>query len=182
MQRTERRYDLILFTLPDSLTLVSGQSSLRLESYLFTEEAFRQARHLLKPDGVFAMYNFFREEWLIERLAGMVHVAFEQSPCVEEVGTVGGLALIMSGQGTVSIDCIPPATLSSATGDGSVVTDDHPFLYLRNNQIPGYHLFALGLILLVSWLFVRISAGKLGRCGTTRTCSSWASLSCCSKQ
>ncbi|MDH3396251.1 MAG: spermidine synthase [Acidimicrobiia bacterium] len=166
MQRTERRYDLILFTLPDSLTLVSGQSSLRLESYLFTEEAFRQARQLLKPDGVFALYNFFREEWLIERLAGMVHVAFDQSPCVEEVGTAGGLALIMSGQGTVSINCTPPATRLSTTGDGSTVTDDHPFLYLRDNQIPGYYLLALGLILLVSLLFVRLSAGKLGKMGS----------------
>ena len=163
MQRTDRRYDLVLFTLPDSLTLVSGQSSLRLESYLFTEEALRQAKQLLKPDGVFAMYNFFREEWLIERLAGMVHVAFDQPPCVEEVGTAGGLALIMAGQGTASINCTPPAAQLSTTGDGSTVTDDHPFLYLRNNQIPGYYLLALGLILLVSLLFVRLSAGKLGK-------------------
>ena len=33
---TDQKYDLILFALPDSLTLVSGASSLRLESYLFT--------------------------------------------------------------------------------------------------------------------------------------------------
>jgi SAM-dependent methyltransferase len=163
MRRTERRYDLILFTLPDSLTLVSGQSSLRLESYLFTEEAFSQARQLLKPDGVFALYNFFREEWLIERLAGMVHGAFDRPPCVQEVGSVGGLALIMSGQGEAAIRCAPPATLSSATGDGSTVTDDHPFLYLREARIPGYYLLALGLILLVSVLIVRLSAGKLGQ-------------------
>ena len=163
MQRTERRYDLILFTLPDSLTLVSGQSSLRLESYLFTEEAFNQARELLKPDGVFALYNFFREEWLIERLAGMVHVAFDRPPCVREVGTVGGLALIMSAQGEAAIDCTPPAALFLATGDGSTVTDDHPFLYLRERQIPGHYLLALGLILLVSLLIVRLTGGKLGQ-------------------
>ena len=54
-------YDLILFALPDSLTLVSGQSSLRLESYLFTIEALRAARDHLHPDGVFAMYNYYRE-------------------------------------------------------------------------------------------------------------------------
>jgi predicted membrane-bound spermidine synthase len=32
LQQTRKRYDLILFALPDSLVLVSGQSSLRLES------------------------------------------------------------------------------------------------------------------------------------------------------
>lgn len=53
--------DLILVALPDSLTLVAGQSSLRLESYLFTKEALAAARDRLKPDGEFAMYNFYGE-------------------------------------------------------------------------------------------------------------------------
>ncbi|MCI0637340.1 MAG: spermidine synthase, partial [Actinobacteria bacterium] len=44
LERTDAEYDLILLALPDSLTLVSGQSSLRLESYLFTQEAIEAAR------------------------------------------------------------------------------------------------------------------------------------------
>ena len=35
-----RKYDLIVLALPDSLTLVPGASNLRLESYLFTKQAF----------------------------------------------------------------------------------------------------------------------------------------------
>ena len=42
--RRTRKYDLILFALPDSLTLVAGQSSLRLESYLFTKQAMQAAQ------------------------------------------------------------------------------------------------------------------------------------------
>src|SRR5690606_40624555 len=53
LEQTDRTYDLILYALPDSLTLVSGASSLRLESYLFTEEAMRAARERLKPGGAF---------------------------------------------------------------------------------------------------------------------------------
>ena len=34
---TDRRYDLVLFAIPDSLTVLAGQSSLRLESHPFTE-------------------------------------------------------------------------------------------------------------------------------------------------
>jgi len=49
LERTSRRFDLIVFALPDSLTLVANQSSLRLESYLFTKEAFAAARDRLKP-------------------------------------------------------------------------------------------------------------------------------------
>ncbi len=45
----------------DSLSLHSGYSSLRLESFLFTEQAFRDIKARLKPGGVFAMYNFYRQ-------------------------------------------------------------------------------------------------------------------------
>ena len=44
LSRTDKKYDLILLALPDSLTLVNGASSLRLESYLFTQQAFESAR------------------------------------------------------------------------------------------------------------------------------------------
>ena len=60
LRTDEDQYDLILFALPDSLTLVSGASSLRLESYLFTEQAVQSARAHLAPGGAFAMYNYYR--------------------------------------------------------------------------------------------------------------------------
>ena len=60
LERSDRRYDLIIFALPDSLTLVSGQSSLRLESYLFTLQAMQSVRRHLRAGGVFTMYNYYR--------------------------------------------------------------------------------------------------------------------------
>ena len=39
LQNTSKKYNLILFALPDSLTALAGQSSLRLESYLLTEQS-----------------------------------------------------------------------------------------------------------------------------------------------
>ena len=57
VRKTERRYDLIVYALVDSLALHSSYSSVRLESFLFTEEAFRDVKAKLKPGGVFAMYN-----------------------------------------------------------------------------------------------------------------------------
>jgi len=91
LQQSRSRYDLILFALPDSLVLVSGQSSLRLESYLFTIEAMRAARSHLTPRGAFGMYNFYREVWLIDRLAGTLQVAYGHAPCVQSVGKYGPL-------------------------------------------------------------------------------------------
>ena len=41
VRKTDRAYDLISYAVVDSLVLHSGYSSLRLESFLFTEQALR---------------------------------------------------------------------------------------------------------------------------------------------
>lgn len=69
-------YDLVIFALVDSLVLHSGYSNLRLESYLFTEESFRDARRVLKPSGVCAVYNYFRHGWLAARVRAELRRAF----------------------------------------------------------------------------------------------------------
>ena len=157
MQRSDDLYDLIVFALPDSLTLISGQSSLRLESYLFTLDALEQAERLLAPNGTFVMYNFYREEWLIGRLARTIEEAFEITPCVVSVGDESRLASLSAG----------PNTSEMCRGefiDGTApppVTDDYPFLYVRERGIPGLYLLTLGLILVVSFAAVRASVGRL---------------------
>ena len=92
LEQTTRQYDLILFALPDSLTLVAGQSSLRLESYLFTAEAMQAARAHLTPDGAFGEYNYYREQWLVDRLAGTLQQVYGHPPCLDSTGQVGRLA------------------------------------------------------------------------------------------
>ncbi|MBX9580258.1 MAG: hypothetical protein K2X87_08110 [Gemmataceae bacterium] len=69
-------YDLVVFALVDSLVLHSGYSNLRLESYLFTEESFRDARRVLKPTGLCAVYNYFRHGWLAARIRAELRRAF----------------------------------------------------------------------------------------------------------
>jgi hypothetical protein len=59
-----------------------GYSSLRLESFLFTQEAFQDIKARLKPGGVFAMYNFYRQGWVVTRLAKMSEQVFGSKPLV----------------------------------------------------------------------------------------------------
>jgi SAM-dependent methyltransferase len=82
LRKTTATYDQVIYALVDSLVLHSGYSSLRLESFLFTEQAFRAIRERLKPDGVFVMYNFFRQGFVIGRLAAMAERAFGTRPIV----------------------------------------------------------------------------------------------------
>ena len=161
------KYDLILFALPDSLTLVSGASQLRLESYLFTRESITAARDHLTDAGVFAMYNYYREPWLVNRLAGTLDEVFGHKPCLDEFTAVQSLAVISVGKSAENAVCAQGAVWDraavAAAGQETPVpaVDDRPFLYLKERSIPSLYLIVIALILGVSLLGVRIFGGPL---------------------
>jgi SAM-dependent methyltransferase len=82
LRKTPARYDLISYALVDSLALHSSYTSVRLESFLFTEQAFREVKRKLKPGGVFAMYNFYRQGWVVARLVMLAERVFGSRPIV----------------------------------------------------------------------------------------------------
>jgi SAM-dependent methyltransferase len=82
LRTTDRKYDLVVYALVDSLIMHSSYANLRLESYLFTPEAFSDVRRTLKPGGTFVMYNYFRQGWIVERIAAMAQKAFGCPPLV----------------------------------------------------------------------------------------------------
>lgn len=163
LERTNRRYDMILFALPDSLTLVQGQSALRLESYLFTREAIDTARSRLKPGGVFSMYNYYRDDWLVDRYANTIDQAFNRRPCVVSVGppSIGRIAVLVDSNQPESVSCQPNEVWARETVAPAPATDDHPFPYLRDNTLPTFYIVTIALIALVSLLAIRGVGGPI---------------------
>jgi hypothetical protein len=169
LERTDRRYDLILFALPDSLTLVSGQSALRLESYLFTEEAITSAAAHLRPGGSFGMYNYYREVWLVDRLAGTLQTVFGATPCIDaapfDVGpTIGHFSLLMDSKDPGALTCAQTWDPQERSVPAPA-TDDHPFVYLRTRTIPSLYLIVLAMVLVASLALVRAAGGPLRAMG-----------------
>ncbi|MFL5777847.1 MAG: spermidine synthase [Chloroflexota bacterium] len=167
MRTTADRYDLILFALTDSLTLVSSTGGIRLESFLYTREALANARDLLTPGGVVVMYNIYREPWLVARLNAMAGDVFGRPPLVRMSGT--STAVIAAGPRVASLQSGPPlgdvADSIPALGDAAAIpTDDWPFLYLRVPSIAGYYLVGLAFLLLLAVVLV---AGAARVSGTT---------------
>jgi SAM-dependent methyltransferase len=160
LERTKRKYDLIAFGLPDSQTLLTGQSSLRLESYLFTLEALEAAKSDLKPGGSFTAYNYYRETWLVDRLASTLKQVYGHDPCVQTVGTVGHLAVLTVSPYPGVVRCNTHWTPTS-TSVPAPATDDHPFPYLRTDTIPDFYLITLALIALASLILVRVAGGPM---------------------
>lgn len=107
VRKTQQKYDLVIYALVDSLVLHSGYSSLRLESFLFTQQAFEDIAARLKPGGIFVVYNQFRQGWIVGRIDRMSEEAFGSKPLVISLPYVasihptdqefGRLTMILSG-------------------------------------------------------------------------------------
>jgi SAM-dependent methyltransferase len=80
LRSTDKKYDLIVFALVDSLVLHSSVSNIRLESYLFTRESIADVQRRLKPGGLFVLYNYFRQGWIVSRLTKTLGDVFGQTP------------------------------------------------------------------------------------------------------
>ena len=154
LRNTDDRYDLIVFALPDSLTLVSTTANLRLESFLFTREAFASVRDHLAAEGVFVLYNYYREPWLVAKLSDMLEETFGHRPLLRVYDNVK--ATIAAGPGVAGLDGeAPPGDTSDPVPEvGSPTprpaTDDWPFLYLRQPFVAPYYLTALAFVLVAA--------------------------------
>jgi SAM-dependent methyltransferase len=166
LRTTDKKYDLVVFALIDSLTLQSSFSGVRLESYMFTEESFRAVRDCLAPNGLLVVYNYFREKWLVDRLANTAARAFGSEPRVHVHEARAYLGIMMSGARLAELRTDPavpdrvaaynhpslpsPARMHARDEGVEPATDDWPFLYLHTRHVPRHYIAALALILVVS--------------------------------
>lgn len=144
LTRAHGPYDLIVFALTDSLVKVSPMAQLRLENYLFTEQAVARAARLLSEDGDLLFYNFYREPWLVDKIEAMVARATGHAPrrIFERA------SFVMLAAGRHNRGQAPAAALDTPS-------DDWPFLYLRARGIPGVYVAVMaGLSALLAGLMV----------------------------
>ena len=160
LQNTNKKYNLVIFALPDSLVALTGQSALRLESYLLTEQSLAVAKTRLAPGGTFAMYNYYAP-FLFSRYATTLTDVYHRAPCAEVGPPLGGrrLSVLTVHPGGAVPNCATYWHGARVTP----ATDDHPFPYLPSRSIPGPLVLMLGAILLGSLLLVRAGGGQFSR-------------------
>jgi hypothetical protein len=156
--KTKTKYDLIVFGSIDAHRLFSSMSSLRLDSFLYTVESFREARGLLKENGIVVVKHTLGNMYLNIRMFDMLTEAFGEKPYVKDPNWPK-LPTFFCGPGVAKF--IPrdqPADVPKA----DLATDDWPFFYLAGHEIPPEYrlaLEAMALITLVCVVFA--SQGKL---------------------
>jgi hypothetical protein len=152
-------------------------------------ESFRAVRERLKPDGVLVVYNYFRERWLVDRLANTAAAAFGAEPRVHVHEARAFLGVLMAGPRLATLTAPPhvpdqvtafnqshapsPARIHERDPLIEPATDDWPFLYLRDRQVPRHYIIALAVVLVVSVLSVLATLGVLGTPQTGARRWSW---------
>src|SRR5262249_41089488 len=132
------KYDLIVYGLLDSHTLLSHGSSGRLDSFVYTVEGLREARNRLKPDGMISLSFTLLSDALGRKIYLMLQEVFDgRAPTCIEAGYAGTTFLISNDPNWR----IPPKLMSTALKDvtakyadssvaATVSTDDWPFFYM----------------------------------------------------
>ena len=157
-------FDVIAFGLLDSHTTTSLMNA-RLDHYVYTEESFRQARSLLKSDGIMTVSFVPQKPYIADRLARVLFDVFETKPLILWLERSrhgwGGLMLVAGNMETVEhqleahpgvAEAIRQSRAEDALGityATAPATDDWPYIYLRSRGIPALFFLIGGLLLLL---------------------------------
>ena len=170
-----QQYDLIIYGVLDSHTALSHASNLRVDSYVYTREGITEAFKLLKPDGVMSIAFALPNESLGFKLSHILSgIPGAGKPLAVRVGYDSKTTTAFVTQKGHDI-VMPDANAFAAFGfkdvsnyfaqpypEESIPTDDWPFFYMIGRTYPVSYMLALGLVLLLSIMFVRKTIGWTG--------------------
>jgi SAM-dependent methyltransferase len=168
----DQKYDLIVYGVLDSHTALSHASSLRVDSYVYTREGIAEAFRLLKPDGVlsisFTLVNDalgFKLSKILRDLPGAgkplaVRVLYDNSRTTAFVVKKGQAVTMPDANAFASIGFSDVSSyFAQPYPESAIPTDDWPFFYMVERAYPFTYMIALGMILLLSYFFVRKTIG-----------------------
>jgi SAM-dependent methyltransferase len=160
LRNTPRSYDLIVYGLLDSHTLLSQASSVRLDSFVYTIEGLREARARLKPGGMISLSFSVINDQLGRKIFVMLQQAFDGQDPVCIWAEYDGSVIFLE-RNSSSLEISPGALATGQFEDKTaffrslnvktdVSTDDWPFFYMPKRVYPVSYLVMLGLILALS--------------------------------
>ena len=160
LRSTRNRYDLIVYGLLDSHTLLSHSSSVRLDSYVYTVQGLREARARLNPRGVVSLSFAVLSDELGRKLYLMMQQAFDgHAPVSIYARYDGAVIFAQSKEGDLHLN---PALLGGSGFEdrtaryanprirADVSTDDWPFFYMPQRVYPKSYLWGVALVLVLS--------------------------------
>ena len=161
IQNSSERFDLIVFSLLDSHTTSSHFSNIRIDNFVYTTEAMRAARRLLRPDGMFIVKFQVNTPWIAGRLQGLMEDAFGHMPIQvqsDQGYTTAGRFFIISGSEARMAAALEVPGVRDyihahgnfAVQSATVTTDDWPYFYQHEPGLP-LNVIAICAAVLLMW-------------------------------
>jgi hypothetical protein len=160
-EKTDQKYDLIVFGILDSQTLLSGMSGVRLDNFVYTVESIQAAKELLTEDGVIAVTFYAKRWWIVQRIGNILEEVFGEPPLQLSVGESAWVMYVSGYQGTaenLSSFCAGGAcaVLDIVENDDiPLATDDWPYLYNEKRGIPLAYWVVLIVVVAFAWYSMR---------------------------
>ena len=174
MQNSHETFDLIVFSLLDSHTTASHFTNIRIDNYVYTREAMKQARRLLRPDGLIIVKFQVGTPWIAGRLRELLREAFGDVPVQFQTDpaffATGGQFFVAGSRTRIEKALADPAIGAYVHShshipieSARVTTDDWPFFYQHAPGLPlSVILVSLAVIVTLGW-FLRKVGGGAGR-------------------
>jgi hypothetical protein len=163
--KREQQYVAVIFATLDSMSLTGGLST-RLDSYVYTEESFKNAYDLLKPGGIIGVYHMSQRDYISGRITKLLYAVNNQLPLVWNFQD--HLTFNWTFVQAKDVELSKSGILSSnfdkdylAFIEGlEVPTDDWPFLFLESKVIPMHYIQVLLGVLLLSVMVIGFTIRK----------------------
>jgi SAM-dependent methyltransferase len=166
LRNTTSTYDMVVYGLLDSHTLLSHASSVRLDSFVYTVEGLREARARLKPGGMLSLSFAVINDDLGRKIYLMLQQAFDGKPPICVKSGYDGSVTFMDARDK---DVVLPPGLLAASGfqdrtlfyanpnlRADVSTDDWPFFYMVQRVYPVTY-FSMGIVVLGLTLLINLN-------------------------
>lgn len=160
LENSNKKYDLIIYALTDSLIMTNGTANIRLESFLFTKESFALAKKHLTDNGLLVLYNYYRHDWLIEKINLTLQSVFGKPTYVYSYGDFGKAATFLAGPKTRELTHSSVNPKESTLSNQPIAEDDWPFIYLREKGIPLFYVKLLSIIGVISLIFIFLATSR----------------------
>jgi hypothetical protein len=160
---TRHSYDVVCYGLLDSHSMFSSMSTLRLDNYVYTTEALKQAWRHVADGGVMSIsFMVFQQRFIADRIARNLRLATGETPLVFHQ-PYDYTYVFVCAKG------IPESVIASHLEGFEIVrdlqqdirpsTDDWPFLYISPGTFPIGYVIILGIVLLIAIVSARAAYG-----------------------
>jgi spermidine synthase len=171
IHNSHERFDLVLFSLLDSHTTNSNYTNIRIDNYVYTVEALKEARHLLTPDGLLMIKFWTENDWIPGRLDSLLTRVFGEHPIQVASNTdyaqggrffiAGSRSRITQALGNADVAAYIAAHQAFSTAEAPTTDDNWPYFYQRRPGIPANILLMSLFVVLFSFWFAKRTECKV---------------------